>query len=230
MYLYQFLPLYSGYLVLLSHTVSSAPTQPLSSELPSTNTNLSNDVYSTSNKPIEATSQPWTPLNANLSDITTNPSSSSANESTQLQFETVTWPITSTLSLTANIGPWVLNPQRILETLTAANRTVEKKPASLVLDKRFRQETGSRINTLYFEIGPAFEVKRLTWGDVAEVLGEKGLPGFFEHYGYWTSTYFEVMDSVRGKLGEGAVRKWYQLEPPSGGNGTVVGGGDFVVA
>lgn len=209
--------LYLSLVVVLPQTVSSAPTQPISLGLPSTSAGPLNTIVSSLNKSTEAIPDQWLPLTPLKNNLTTNPP--------QLKFTTVTWPITPTLSLIANIGPWRLNPTNILATLSAANKTVEKKPAGLLLDRKFRQETGSRINTLYFEIGPAFEVKRLTWGDVAEVLSEKGLPKFFEEYGYWTSTYFEVMDGVRGKLGEGAVRKWYQLEPADDGDG----GGDVTV-
>lgn len=230
MYFHQLLTIYMSYLGLLSHTVSSAPTSSVPLELPNTDADRTNNIHSTSNKSTEATLQPWPLSNANHSNVTTNLSLSPAVDPTQLQFETVTWPITDTLSLTANIGPWRLSPERILETLAAANKTVEKKPGSLLLDRKFRQETGSRINTLYFEIGPGFVAKRLTWADVAEVLSAKGLPKFFEDYGYWTSTYFDVMDSVRGELGRGAVRKWYQLEPPNVGDGTVAEGGDVLVA
>jgi len=217
MYTHSHFLVYLSLLTLLHQTASSAPTQPISLGLPSTSAGPFNAIVSSLNKSTEAIPNPWIPLTPLKNNLTTDPP--------QLKYITVTWPITPTLSLIANIGPWRLNPTNILDTLAAANRTVEKKPSSLLLTAKFRQETGSRINTLYFEIGPAFEVKRLTWGDVAEVLGAEGLPRFFEEYGYWTSTYFEVMDGARGKLGEGAVRKWYQLEPADGGDG----GGDVTV-
>lgn len=38
------------------------------------------------------------------------------------------------------------------------------------------------------------------------------------------------MDSVRGELGQGAVRKWYHLEPPNMGNGTARESDDIDVA
>ncbi|KAL8740125.1 MAG: hypothetical protein Q9184_008527 [Pyrenodesmia sp. 2 TL-2023] len=128
-----------------------------------------------------------------------------------LQYFTIPWPLTPTLSLHINVGPWKLSPARILACLTAANHTVYKKVGPQLLDRKFRQEEGSRINTLLFEIGPAMgEAKRLTWAHVALVLGMDGLPEYFVAERYWTSVYFEVVDSRVGKIGEGAVRKWYQ--------------------
>ena len=128
-----------------------------------------------------------------------------------LKYFTLHWPLTTTLSLKLNIGPWQLPPARILACLAAANRTVEKKVGTQVLERRFTQREGSRINTLLFEIGPEIgEDRRLTWADVAVVLGEGGLVKFFLGERYWTSTYFDVMHVRWGKVGEGAVRKWYQ--------------------
>jgi len=213
MYFDQLVTVCLSYFFVFGHTISSAPAHSVSSEQPDVHVNLPSDVQ--------------TPFNRSTIDS----GSSLAKYSPKLEFTTVTWPITDTLSLKANIGPWQLSPDRILETLKTAATTVGKKRAEPLLEKKFTQEQGSRINTMLFEIGPAYEVKQLTWADVGEVLDEeKGLPKFFEEYGVWTSTYFDVIDSVRGKLGEGAVRKWYQLEPPIIGNGTVVGGGDIVAA
>ena len=58
---------------------------------------------------------------------------------------------------------------------------------------------------------------------MAEVLGENGLLKFFMQEEFWYSTYFEVVDTVRGELGNGSLRKWYQFEVAGGGNSTVVG-------
>ncbi|KAL8727564.1 MAG: hypothetical protein Q9166_005970 [cf. Caloplaca sp. 2 TL-2023] len=144
--------------------------------------------------------------------------SSSSKNSNEVGYLTVTWSITDNLSLTINVGPWQLSPERILEALAAADTAIGKKPAARLLDGKFVQKTGSRINTLLFEIGPGFiDPKRLTWADVAQVLGENGLPKFFREEGYWVSTYFDVEDTRKGKLGEGVVRKWYQLELPGEG-------------
>ena len=55
-----------------------------------------------------------------------------------------------------------------------------------------------------------------------EVLGNNGLPRFLEEDQEWHSVYFEVVDSVRGKIGHGAVRKWYMLSPIGVVNGTTV--------
>lgn len=127
------------------------------------------------------------------------------------RFFTLDWPITATISLKLNVGSWKLPPDRILECLTAANDTVGKKVGTQILERKFKQEQGSRVNTLLFEIGPGYtDTKRLTWGDVALVLGIDGLPKFFVKERYWTSTYFDVMHARWGKVGEGAVRKWYQ--------------------
>lgn len=135
----------------------------------------------------------------------------SLNHRSDLKYFTLTWPITTTLSLKINVGPWQLSPERILECLETANATVGKKVATHLLERRFTQSQGSRLNTLLFEIGPELGgSKRLTWADVALVLGRDGLVKFFLEERYWTSTYFDVMHSRWGKLGEGAVRKWYQ--------------------
>lgn len=83
---------------------------------------------------------------------------------------------------------------------------------------------------MIFEIDPGYIDKKLTWGDVALVLGSNGLLRFFEEYGHWTSTYFDVMDKSRGMLGNGAVRKWYQLLPPTGQNGTALRNGGIEIA
>ncbi|KAL8921431.1 MAG: hypothetical protein Q9208_005757 [Pyrenodesmia sp. 3 TL-2023] len=141
-----------------------------------------------------------------------NPNSSDLSTTTNLKFFTLTWPLTPTLSLLINVGPWHLPPSRILACLTAANRTVYKKPGTQILERKFKQEQGSRVNTLLFEIGPEIgvEPKRMTWADVALVLGRDGLWGFFVRERYWTSVYFDVVDGRWGKVGEGAVRKWYQ--------------------
>ncbi|KAI4123796.1 MAG: hypothetical protein LQ338_005100 [Usnochroma carphineum] len=150
----------------------------------------------------------------------THPNASSTNTANGLGYTTVIWRIADTsLSLKANIGPWQLSPARILATLGAANSAVGKKVASQLLEKKFTQQEGSRINTMIFEISPGYGDKVLTWGHVAIVLSDNGLPKFFREYNVWTSTYFEVVDERRGVLGDGAVRKWYQIVPPHHENG-----------
>ena len=143
--------------------------------------------------------------------------------STEVEYTTVTWPITDILSLTINIGPWDLAPEKILHTLEAASNAVGKKRAEALLDGKFKLETGSRVNTMIFEISPGYIYKRLTWADVGEVLGENGLPKFFRETEEWHCAYFYVIDSARGNLGYGAVRKWYMLESVGGGVGARLG-------
>ncbi|KAI4112354.1 MAG: hypothetical protein LQ345_006484 [Seirophora villosa] len=135
--------------------------------------------------------------------------------SKNLQYTTVIWALTDTLSLTINIGPWSLPPERILACLEAADVAAGKKIADRVLEGKFIQRQGSsRINVLLFEIGPeahGMQPNRLTWGDVALMLApETGLPAFFRREKYWTSIYFDVVHADWGRVGEGAVRKWYQ--------------------
>ncbi|KAL9010261.1 MAG: hypothetical protein Q9173_004793, partial [Seirophora scorigena] len=132
--------------------------------------------------------------------------------SKNLQDITVIWALTTTLSLTINVGPWNLPPERILACLEAADVAAGKKVAAVVLEGKFTQRQGSsRFNALLFEIGPEahrMQPNRLTWGDVALVLGqERGLPAFFRREKYWTNVYFDVIHAGWGKVGEGAVRK-----------------------
>ena len=114
--------------------------------------------------------------------------------------------------MTINIGPWDLSPLGILHTLEAAQTHAGKRLAETLLDRKFTQQTGSRINTMIFEIGPGYLHKHLTWADLAEVLGPNGLPKFFRSTEEWHSIYFTVTHSIRGDLGNGAVRKWYMLD------------------
>ena len=134
-----------------------------------------------------------------------------------------TWRISETLSLAIVICNWSPDPATIQAVLAAAALTVGKKPATALLEENFVQKSNNRYNTLYFEIGPGDVVeKRLTWGVVGEVLGEDGLAKFFETTRLWHTVYFGVMHATEGPLGNGAVRRWWQLELP-GGNGTLVG-------
>ena len=64
---------------------------------------------------------------------------------------------------------------------------------------------------MLFVIRPGYIFKRLTWADVAQVVGANGLPKFFREEDDWCSIYFKVEDSERGELGNGALTKWWQL-------------------
>lgn len=142
--------------------------------------------------------------------FTREPDLSSIPFTNRLQFWVVKWIISDTLHLQMNVGAWVLGPEKIVQTLVTAQERIGKKVATALLERKFKSETGSRMNTMIFEISPGWtDPKKLTWGDVGEVLGENGLPRFFEERQEWHSVYFDVHDSVRGMIGEGAVRKWY---------------------
>lgn len=158
-------------------------------------------------------------LNVSLSSA--SHTSTPTNRTAKVDYWTTAWTISATLSLTINVGNWELAPEKILQTLDAAQITVGKKQASALLEQKFTLETGSRINSMVFEIGPPigppWESTHLTWADVGEVVGEEGLVGFFKQTGNWHSVYFDVVDSRRGELGNGAVRKWYMLGAASGG-------------
>ena len=190
-----------GFFIGLSCWTSSSPTQSAVSNLP----DAANDRSVTPTQTFNSSIGPEVAQRVNISD-------SNLRLSTQVGYWTVTWSISNTLSLTINVGAWVLSPEKILHTLEAAQTAVGKKQAAALLDGKFTQETGSRINTMIFEITPGWEYRRLTWADVREVLGENGLPKFFSEKQEWHSAYFDVIDSIRGKLGYGAVRKWYMLD------------------
>ena len=146
-----------------------------------------------------------------------NSNSSGSVGATDLSFtnrlgsRTFIWEITDVLSLTINPGHYHLPSEKVLATLSAASVAVGKKPAAALLEQKFTQKTGSIINRMIFEIEPDPGDMKLTWADVGEVLGENGLSTFFRQEQYWYNTDFEVVDDVRGRLGEGALRRWYQL-------------------
>ena len=148
-------------------------------------------------------------LNTSVFNLATN--SPLANNSINVEVWPATWKINNELTLDLRIGAWELAPEKIIATLEAAKHAIGKKPAAALLQKKFTQETGSRINTMIFEITPGYIDKLLTWGDVGEVLGDDGLLRFFQEKEEWHSVYFDVVHSTRGKLGYGAVRKWYML-------------------
>lgn len=185
----------------LGYTTSAAPS-PISTELLATNGGIPNAILQAlTNITTNHNSQPWTPPTT-LSQIPLNTTKS-------LQLPAIIWTLSSTLTLEANIGSWRYEQERIRELLRLANKTVGKKPADRLLTEKFTQEEGSRLNTLYFKISPVHVDSELTWGDVAVLFGENGLVKFFEYFKVWTSMDFELVDGVRGPVGEGAVRKWY---------------------
>ena len=204
-------PLVSFFLALFDLTLS-APTQSTSSSLPNVGPDLS---VITLPQTVNNSLGPAIAQGLNASLLPTGLVSPSRNGSSNEDFRTVTWDINLTLSLVINIRDWELAPEKILATLDAAQTAVGKKPAGALLDEKFTQKTGSRINTMIFEIEPGLDDhKMLTWGDVGHVLSdEDGLPRFFKSTLEWHSIYFGFYDSEReGIVGKGAVRKWYMLE------------------
>ena len=201
-----------GFLVALCDLTFSAPTQSTSSSLPNAGAALS---ILTLPQAFNNSIGPAIAQGLNTSLLPTGLVSPSRNGSSNEDFRTVTWDINMTLSLVINIRDWELAPEKILATLDAAQTAVGKKQAGVLLDEKFTQKTGSRINAMIFEIGPDLDDRKiLTWGDVAQVLGnEDGLPKFFKSTLEWHSIYFFLYDSEReGIVGKGAVRKWYMLE------------------
>ena len=168
-------------------------------------------------------------LNAGSSSLIINPSKPlndsilSGLNSSSVNDLHMTWDISDTLFLAVSICHWKPDPATILKVLAAANTAIGKKPAAGLLDGEFTQKSDNKFNTLLFEIDPGPTDKRLTWGDVGEVVGEKGLPKFFHVTGQWHMIYFSLVHVNRGELGYGAVRRWWQLEPPAGVNGIAMG-------
>ena len=148
----------------------------------------------------------------------------------QLNDHDITWYITDTLTLNIEIGEWRLSESKVMEALEAANAAIGKKVGSSPLDEPFIQKTGGRINTMLFEIRSESTDQSLTWAQVGEVLGANGLPSYFRAYDIWRSTFFDVVDSERGKIGHGALRKWYMVESPRQGNLTMSASGDIIPA
>ena len=207
-------PLASFLLALCSLTLSTPTQQSTSFNLPNAGTDHSiTTLPQTANHLIG----PSIPQRLNTSLLHTGLVSPSTNRSTNIGERTVTWDINQTLSLVIDIGNWKLDPEKIVATLHAAQETIGKKQGGALLHGKFRQETGTRINTMVFEMGPALDLKLLTWADVGQVLGdEDGLPRFFKASQEWHDIYFDFCDTERGGLvGEGSVRKWYMLESGS---------------
>ncbi|KAL8785613.1 MAG: hypothetical protein Q9213_003267 [Squamulea squamosa] len=130
-----------------------------------------------------------------------------------LGIDRMSWRISDSITLNVVICNWTPDPATMLSVLAAAAQTVGKKPADAILTQKFVQKSNNRYNTLLFEVSPGFiRPYQLTWGDVGEVLGENGLRRFFEVERYWHTVYFDIVHSVRGIVGEGALRRWWQLE------------------
>ena len=204
-------PLVSFLLVLFDLT-SSAPTQSTYSNLPNASADLS---ILTLPQTLNNSIGPAIGQGLNTSLLPTGLVSPSRNGSSNDDFRTVTWDINLTLCMVIDIRDWNLAPEKVLATLDAAQMAIGKKQAGVILDEKFTQKTGTRINTMIFEIEPDLkDHKVLTWGDVAQVLGdEDGLPRFFKSTLEWHSINFGFYDSERGGIvGKGAVRKWYMLE------------------
>ncbi len=134
----------------------------------------------------------------------------STNDPTGLGIEKTSWTISDSLTLAITICNWQPDPATILAVLAAAENAVGKKPLEGLLEKKYTVKSNNKYNTLYFEISPGWTGKKLTWGDVGDVLGENGLPKFFKETRWWHTIYFDVVHKTRGELGDGAVRRWWQ--------------------
>ena len=140
--------------------------------------------------------------------------------SADIVWERRTWPISDTLFLTINMCHWKLDAETVQAVLDAAAVAVGKRSATGVLDKTFTQKSNKKYETLNFSVSPDHFNPGLTWADVGEVLGDNGLPRFYDETRWWRALYFEVMHTTRGELGQGAVRRWWQLEPAKDDSGT----------
>lgn len=219
-----------SFFIVLAASASSAPTTPQSafSHLPNAATHDLSIVQQTPNN--SSTAGPDIAPGVNTTDhsiLKFGPSSQSnlSSPTGGITRWAGVWDISPTLSLGIDIGEWRLSPEKVIDTLGAAEIAVGKKPAAGVLEGMFTQRTGSRLNTMVFEIGPEPEdERRLNWGDVAEVLGEeRGLPRFFRETGEWRNIDFEVVHTERGVLGFGMVRKWYMVSKGRNGTGLETG-------
>ena len=136
----------------------------------------------------------------------------SNHSATKLSEELAIWPLSDELSLVITICDWALDPKAILAVLTAAERTVGKRPAQGLVQERFTQKVGKSYNTLAFEVRPAStRPSHLTWDHVGEVLGENGLPKFFETGARWHTIFFMISKNGGGQLGSGSIKRWWQL-------------------
>ena len=133
------------------------------------------------------------------------------------------WQISDTLSLALNICSWKLDAELVQAVLAAAAVTVGKRSAVGILEKTFIQKSKNKYNTLNFEISPDHFNPGLTWADIAEILGDNGLPKFYDETRWWRMLHFEVIHTTKGELGHGAVRRWWQLERSKGNSSTAEG-------
>ena len=219
-HLHRRFPASLSFIIAFAALASLAPTQQSAfSHLPDAATHDLSIVTPLKQPPNNSSiAGPEVPPRANTSDhsILKSGLSSPSNLSStgEVTYPAGIWDISPTLSLDIDIGEWRLSPEKILGTLEAAENAVGKKPAAALLEEKFTQRTGSRLNRMVFEIGPDVEdEKRLTWGDVAEVLGEeRGLPRFFRETKKWYNVDFGIVHSERGFLGVGWIRKWYMLD------------------
>ncbi|KAL6715537.1 hypothetical protein ACLMJK_006498 [Lecanora helva] len=153
---------------------------------------------------------------------------STTDSTHQLNDHPFIWEVTDDLSLTIHFGPWRLAQDKVIATLEAAEEAVGKKRAAALLEEKFVQKTGSRLNAMVFELSPGDGERKLTWADVGAVVSGSGLPGFFRQEGHWLNLEFEVFDSLRGEIGQGTIRKWYHIGFDVG-NGTLsIGNGHTV--
>ena len=198
----------SAFFVLLQSALS-APSQPAVSNQLDTGTGLAINLLN--------------PLNNSVLN-TVNPASAPVNHSASLKVEDLKWEITDDLYLALTVCDWEPDPATIRAVLAAADTAVGKKPSAGLLDKKFTQRSNNRYNTLLFIAYTDHWNRRLTWGDVAQILGPNGLPKFYDLTQQWNSVYFDVIDVLRGgEIGHGALRRWWQLGLPDEVNDVAVG-------
>lgn len=208
-----------SFFIVLAALASSAPTQQSAfSHLPDAATHDPSIVTLLQQPPNNSIVGPEVAPRVNTSDysiLESGPSSPSNLSSTGgVNDRTGIWDISPTLFLDLDIGEWRLSPEKVLNTLEAAENAVGKKAAAALLEGKFTQRTGSPLNMMIFEIFPvAKDERRLSWGDVGAVLGEeRGLPRFFRETGEWRNVDFQIVHNERGLLGVGWIRKWYMLD------------------
>ena len=210
-------PVSLGFFIVLAALASSAPTQPSAlSHPPDAATRDLSIVPSLRQLPNNswiAAPEPGPLSPSNLSSLI------------GVTYPAGIWDISPTLSLDIDIGEWRLSSEKVIGTLEAAEVAVGKKAALALLEEKFIYKTGSRLNTMIFEIGPIPEKeRRLNWGDVAEVLEEqRGLPRFFRETKEWHNIDFQVVHSERGLLGFGMIKKWYMLDSERNETGLATG-------
>lgn len=93
-----------------------------------------------------------------------------------------TWEITPERSIRIEVHNFDLSPARIVSCIEHARRMVGKKQAGAFLTEEFKAEEGSVLNRMLFEVDqnhvnpwdPTEREMKLTWGDVALVLGPDG--------------------------------------------------------